>query len=70
MPLLSFHMQAWGHEGPIPPAGHQGQVMKVGRSLRPGPQKATGASLSLVCDIDLRIQQDAASLLGSAPLVL
>ena len=29
------------------------------RSLKSDPEEATGASLSLVCDADLRMQQDA-----------
>lgn len=37
-----------------------------GRSSKSGPEKVAGASLSLVHGTDLRIQQDAARLLGSA----
>lgn len=57
-----------GRGGPIlPQASGLGDE---GRSLQSGPGKAAGASLSLARDADLRIQQDAVSLLGSARLVL
>lgn len=68
MPLLPVHRQARGHVGAIPPqASGSGDE---GRSLKSGPEKATGASSPLVHDADLRTQQDAASSLGSARLVL
>lgn len=37
--------------------------------IKSGPEKATGASLSVVCDADVRTQQDTTRLLGSAQLV-
>lgn len=68
MPLLPVHVQACGCEGPIPlQASGSGDE---GGSLKSGAEKATGASLSQVRDADLRSQQNTASLLGSAQLVL
>lgn len=66
--LLPVHVQARGQGDPILPRASG--LGDEGRSLQSGPGKAAGASLSLVRDADLGTQRDAASLLGSALLVL